>query len=301
MTIPAAFKFNNTITNNNVAIDDAMISALTDPINPFLLSALFSAVVESGFRKPLVQDANYYVSTVGSDSNNGLTPMTAFATTQHAINIVLGTLDFNGFNVTINVADGTYILSARQNIAFAQTGAGTFSIIGNIINPENCVLNAGATDCFGISNYAAVTINGFTFIGRRGLTVSAFATLVFGNIVFNTTQYDITNNTFGNISTNAGYTISSNNSCHINIFAVSETTIQGRTIIINSPIFSIAFVNVTANGVVNIPSNTFTGAATATGVKFLNNAGGGIITAGAGVNALPGSIAGTTTAPGWYI
>lgn len=46
MTIPSEFKFNNTITNNNVAIDDAMTSALTATVDPALLAA-FTALVNS--------------------------------------------------------------------------------------------------------------------------------------------------------------------------------------------------------------------------------------------------------------
>ncbi len=43
----------------------------------------------------------YYVSTTGSDSNNGLSPQTAFATIQHAVNTV-------GPGGTIEIMGGTY-------------------------------------------------------------------------------------------------------------------------------------------------------------------------------------------------
>ncbi len=52
-------------------------------------------------------DINYYVSPVGSDSNDGLTPATAFLTLAHA-DAVIRSLDLSIYTATVNIADGTY-------------------------------------------------------------------------------------------------------------------------------------------------------------------------------------------------
>jgi hypothetical protein len=56
-------------------------------------------------------DINYYVSTTGSDSNDGLTAGTAFRTIQHALDSIP---DIVLHHITINIADGTY----RENVLF---------------------------------------------------------------------------------------------------------------------------------------------------------------------------------------
>lgn len=59
-------------------------------------------------REQLAANRAYYVNgSTGSDTNNGLTPTTAFATIQHAIDIVAG-LDISIYTVTVTVASGTY-------------------------------------------------------------------------------------------------------------------------------------------------------------------------------------------------
>jgi hypothetical protein len=84
----------------------------------------------------LTASLNYYVNaTSGSDSNDGLTSGTAFATIQKAINQI-PKFNTNGFNITIHVADGAYTAVRCPQI----NGAGSVFVIGNTANPANCTI-----------------------------------------------------------------------------------------------------------------------------------------------------------------
>ena len=61
-----------------------------------------------GGRIPLTTATTYYVSTTGSDSNDGLTLGTAWATLQHTIDYISSKLDIAGFAITISINTGTY-------------------------------------------------------------------------------------------------------------------------------------------------------------------------------------------------
>ncbi|MEQ8282904.1 MAG: DUF2793 domain-containing protein [Parvibaculum sp.] len=61
-------------------------------------------------REPLTASRTYCVRTDGDDANDGLVNDAggAFLTIQHALDVIYGTLDLAGFNVTIQLAAATY-------------------------------------------------------------------------------------------------------------------------------------------------------------------------------------------------
>jgi len=101
--------------------------------------------------------ATYYVNALtGSDSNNGLTSGTAFATLQHAISITLK-YNLNGYSITIEVANGTY---AGPLTLPPINGSGTVSFVGNPSTPSNVIISASAGSavlCEGVGYF----FNGF--------------------------------------------------------------------------------------------------------------------------------------------
>jgi hypothetical protein len=99
-----------------------------------LLKAIFG-IMNSRY---LTAPQTYYVNTAtGNDANNGLTPTTAFKTLQRAAN--QSTLyNLNGFNVTINVADGIY----GQVQCGMVNGSGGIYFVGNTAVPLNCKIHA---------------------------------------------------------------------------------------------------------------------------------------------------------------
>lgn len=107
-------------------------------------------------REKLTADRTYYVSTTGSDSNDGLTSGKSFATIQKAVDTICDTLDLSIYKVTIQVADGTYTGAVvLRNIvggnggASGAAGAGV-TIQGNSSSPANVVISTTSASCFGM-------------------------------------------------------------------------------------------------------------------------------------------------------
>ena len=80
-------------------------------------------------RELLTANRDYFVSTTGSDSDDGLTSGTAWATLQHAFDTIAGSIDLGQYNVTIQCADGTYV---GVNSNFAPIGGGLVIIQGRL-------------------------------------------------------------------------------------------------------------------------------------------------------------------------
>jgi hypothetical protein len=141
----------------------------------------------------LTANTTYYVRQDGSDTNDGLanTAGGAFRTINHAM-LLMNSIDAAGFNVTIQIGDGTW---TEKNAGIGTTGViacakrplncATFSILGNPSTPANCVLDAytaTATNCILAYNGVIIDlISGFTLSGggtKRGFYlaygVSAF-------------------------------------------------------------------------------------------------------------------------------
>lgn len=108
-------------------------------------------VGEMGFgsgRTKLLADFQYYVSTTGSNSNDGLTLLTAFATLQHANDVLTNTIDLNGFHGNINVSPGTYAgisqiggYYSSKSSALLHTN-GVIQYNGDLTTPTNVVITS---------------------------------------------------------------------------------------------------------------------------------------------------------------
>jgi len=110
-----------------------------------------------GAREVLTANRTYYVRTDGSDSHDGLanTSAGAFLTLQAAIDVVTR-LDLNGYNVTIQVADGTY--AAGVVVAGPFTGGGMVTVQGNASTPANVVISCTSQNCFQADDGAVVAV-----------------------------------------------------------------------------------------------------------------------------------------------
>jgi hypothetical protein len=98
-----------------------------------------------GQRELLTADRTYYVRTDGNDANTGLanTAGGAFLTIQHAVDVVCGSLDFQTFGVTIQVADGTYAEDVFLSTTLMANVATSYAQLqGNNTNPENVIVNS---------------------------------------------------------------------------------------------------------------------------------------------------------------
>jgi hypothetical protein len=269
------------------------------------LSGLTEAQSHIGVREVLTGNRTYYVRTDGSDSNTGLVDSAggAFLTLQHAYNVIAHLIDCAGFNVTIDVGDGTY--TAGIDAITPITGQGILGIVGNVGTPGNVIINP--TNAHGILNRTGATIIQVSGIEFRTTTAGTClwawknsGIIVAGPIRFGASAGDhFLASEGGLIEINADYTIAGNAVNHWHVFGGGEIICQNRTITLTgTPAFSGNFAG-NAQAAHYISGNTFSGSAT--GSRYLSHKNGVIDTAGGGANYLPGNVAGTTATGGLYL
>lgn len=166
--------------------------ALTDQVvgvtggttdNLFSLSQIRSAIG----RKILTANTQFYVRTDGSDSNNGLanTAGGAWATPQHAANVLAANYDLAGFTAYVNIGAGTFggvqVPSFFGGGVVQYVGAGVASttlslIAGQFVGVFNLPFNS--TTVLGID---AMTLSGQCGVSNGGvgnfITIGDFNTL----------------------------------------------------------------------------------------------------------------------------
>jgi hypothetical protein len=253
-------------------------------------------------REVLTSDRTYYVRADGNDSNNGLanTAGGAFLTIQKAIDVVAA-LDMSIYNVTIQIATGTY---TGSTLLKPFLGAGYIRIVGNTVTPAN-VLISTASDCF----KSAGTWNGLYKLEGMKLTSSGSdaievghsgANVQFGSIDFGACLSGVHMHCYlGTLTCISNYTISGGAVNHILCYNTGVCDTAGFTITLTgTPAFSI-FVRSRAVGAVAVHSSTYSGAATGQRYECTLN---GIINAnGAGATYLPGNSGGAVSSGGQYL
>jgi hypothetical protein len=259
----------------------------------------YTLLSRAGTRTILQANTTFYVATTGNDSNNGLSSGAPWLTIQHAINVLANSYNLNGFNATIQLADGTY--SGAVTITQPWVGGGATNVIinGDSVTPSNVVVSGGVTangpgTCISIQN---LEISSIGIIAEFGGTVIMNAGIVFGSVGGNT---HIVASYQGAVIANNNYTISGGAAVHLETESSSTVLINaGLTVTLTgTPSFSQEFAFAAAGGTITVASVTWSGAAT--GVRYLANAGGIIYTAGAGSTFLPGNAGGSATNGGIY-
>ena len=140
-----------------------------------------------------ISSDTYYVSTTGSDSNNGITSGTAFATLQKAIDMVSSSCP----STTIHVAAGTYTedgvsISSKSNINIIGAGIGSTIFDGDFGNRFMAI--TGTSDNISISNMKIMemdegTVNG-TYSGG-GMYITSSGTIDLRSIEFKSCRCDV--------------------------------------------------------------------------------------------------------------
>lgn len=265
---------------------------------------------------PLLAPRTYYVNAgTGSDSNTCLSAITACLTIQHALALT-SALNLNGYNVTINVADGTYT-STTAIVLPSINGSGTVTINGDSGNPAMVVINnsttgsainAGGTIGYTIENVklqsttnsagdpgagvwtqgAIITLNNVYYGACQGGYVFAVGGTVslFGNVV-------ISGGVAGNtISIGAGFLAGSGGTINVPPSKIALT--------ISTAITVVYFVYATQSGSLDILYSSITGPSNVTGTRYLATLNGTIFTNAGGASYYPGTISGATSAGGQY-
>lgn len=246
----------------------------------------------------LYADRTYYVSTTGSDVNTGLTIADPFQTVQKAVNIV-ESLVLNNFNVTIQLADGTYAESVT--IGSLGIGSNKYVIIqGNAATPANTIISATSANAINVvGGGARVKIKDVSLTTNTvGQCIYIFGSgyVEIDGVDFTTCagSHMFITGSGATLLANGNYTVSGNaTSSHIAVDHCAFVSTQGRTITYsNTPAFGAANFSASRNGVISCWGMTFTNGATVTGTRF-GAAGGGVIdTNGGGANYIPGNAAG---------
>jgi hypothetical protein len=273
------------------------------------LTGVYNAVV-GGVREQLEATRNYYVRTDGNDSNDGLTNNAAgaFLTPQVAVNAYQA-LDCNGYDVYINVADGTY--TDKNFYITNRVGQGNLYLVGNITTPSSVHINfttastlVAAITAIGHPAGSKIYISGFklTGSGSSGIFVFNGSNIVInGPMEFGAFAYFGIFITLGGYLENlAAWTISG--SCMRFLYVNRAGFFQCNTALTytltGTPNWSGNFVQMTNLGGAFWGQATFSGACT--GKRYLMELNAVMNTNGGGANYFPGDVAGTTATGGQY-
>jgi len=155
-----------TLVNSSKLVLPGAANIVTSPNDALLMTPIadgawqcLAVLPNAGFRRRLTADLTLYVNgSTGSDSNDGLSAATPFATIQKAIDVVSGTLDTSIYTVTIQVAAGTYTaaLICKQLI-----GSGSVQLFGDATTPANVTISVTNGHCLATDGIRGYKIKGF--------------------------------------------------------------------------------------------------------------------------------------------
>jgi hypothetical protein len=254
-------------------------------------------------REKLTAARTYYVRTDGSDSNTGLadTAGGAFLTIPRAVEVIMETLDRNGYDVTIDVGNGTYtdtvsIDGDGGGIGVGATTNAMLIILGDETTPANVLVSTTA-QAFLLRNGARVAIRGVKMTNTSGNTLHVVnnAEALIQNVDFGaagTSGGNITVNQGGYVAATGPYTISGGGLWHVNPNRSGLATIRGTTITLSgTPAFTNGFLDAETGGIALMDALTFSGSATGPRFNLRTNAVADTQTGG-NLSYFPGDAAG---------
>jgi hypothetical protein len=260
---------------------------------------------------------NVYVSTAsGNDSNDGLTPGTAFKTIQHGINYMLSNVDLGPYAAQVNIEAGTYNESLAVNTTPMGSNGAIFlctyngqvaitGVYGTVLTAQGgaVVVIAGnfLMSCSSVLNYA----NGVILaVGGALIASDPRMNLTIGNSP-GCVQFFADRS--GVIFFGYGYTIAGGANSHYYasfngsiIMSQADTTKTMPITLQNTPNFAQQFCVAHSGGAVYVYSGCTYSGTSATGSRYTAVLNGVINVAGRGASFLPGDSAGTLSTGGQY-
>lgn len=256
-------------------------------------------------RERITANRTYYVATTGSDSNDGLTLGAAFLTIQKAMDVA-ATIDFNGFTITVAIANGTYIGNITVPVTVGQKLPQNLLIQGNTSTPTSVVLagTIGFTAMLLAAGGARCRVVGCQIAGNvgnvYGVEVQPGGIIEWGNCDFGSNLFIHLYANGGFLSVASGYTISGGGYAHYNAEAGGYLAMSNQTVTASgSPSFFGAFALVGYIGYMRSQGATFSG--TVTGKRYDAGGNGVFNTGGGGASYFPGNAAGSTATGGLYL
>ncbi|MBR8426977.1 beta strand repeat-containing protein [Burkholderia cenocepacia] len=263
-------------------------------------------------RVRLTQNTNFYVNaSTGSDSNNGTTSTSAWATITKALTVLQQNYDLAGYTATVNVAAGSYAPGVVTGSFVGAIASNSVQIVAagavTVTNPSG-----GTPGCFYATGGAQFAISGsFTLVNNNsgascaqasgsGSILNVGAGLTVG---FSAGSHFLAN-ADGVMNINANYAIANNGGAgsHYNVANAGILSIaSGITVTVGTGVgITLAFA--AANGLSQITTSgvTYSGSAV-TGTRYISNTNSVISTNGGGANYFPGSTAGSTSTGGQYL
>jgi hypothetical protein len=255
---------------------------------------------------------NYYVNpSTGLDTNNGLTAGTAFQTIQRALTATAG-YNMNGYNVTINLATGTYAPFTSVPL----NGSGSVIISGNLTTPANCFISATTGEAIWISHSGyllqgikvASAANGASPHYGSGLRSSSCNVSIY-NIEFGACSWyhihgeggatvNILGSTSGSAYSSAFINISGSAAAHVSPNANSIVVIGSPILNVNAVVsFAGGFAAVSGGGLITGYYSAINNGSNASGYRY-NISLNGVINSSGQASIWPGSVAGITTTGG---
>lgn len=254
-----------------------------------------------GGRTQLIGNTTYYVRTDGSDSNTGTSNTSggAFLTVQKALDVVAA-LDISTYDVTIQIASGTY--AANPSVKAPWVGAGNVILSGDVTTPSNVVLNGGSDKSIYVTGTGSrLKLQGLKLTGSYGAYVDYGANIrISGKMEFANSVYHVVA-TSGGIYTNNPNTelVSAGGTAHY--YAASGGVIEVFNVawtLSNTPAFTDAFASC-QGGQINEVNGTSSGTS-GTAKRYNATLNGVINVNGGGSSIFPGSATGTTFSGGQY-
>lgn len=273
----------------------------TDPTNDGVHWKIVDASATSA-RTLLTTNTSYYVSTTGSDSNPG-TSGSPWLTIQHALNVILQTIDLGGYLATVNVATGTYTGTIILNGPF--TGGGQVLLLGNNTTPDDCFLDVSSGNVVTLNGGANLTMEGFKLTAASGRLFdisNSFLVLTNGNFDFGSASVDHVFADDGSlVYMPTTYEITGASPHHMSSANNSSIRCQDQTVTLSGTLnFSGAFANAQQTGTIIAGGSTYTGG-TITGVTANVISNAVIDTGGGGNSYFPGNSNPTNATGGQYI
>lgn len=261
-----------------------------------------------GVRETLSTDRHYYVRNDGNDANNGLndTPIDAFATIQHAIDIVAA-LDLASFTVTLHIGPGVYDEAVRLK---SYVGAGPVTLVGDTNTPANVTIYAA-------SGYAMTAdavlgawhVSGFTLSSASGcIYANAGSSLIISDLALDSagTHYYVRGGANLNVPGNQAKFEIIQATCTRHAY----TNLPGSTIAVYNADYTFpagglhcsdAFCVAIRATMINMGAVSFdANAAASTGKRYRVTENGIVSTLGGGATFLPGDQDGLIESSGVY-
>lgn len=283
----------------------------TAPTQAALLNSVAIATteyVDRTTRDKLTANRTYYVRSDGSNSNTGLVNSAggAFLTAQKAVDTFV-TLDLAGYAGTIQMVNVTtpQTYTGQISVLYPFIG-GSVTLLGDATTPANLVWSVGVAHGIIVDGFgSAINVSGIKLQnsgGYAGLYAKNGGRIaVTGKIDFGACSQHMLAEVNGTIVLNAvNHNITGSALIHMWCLAGGRIRHNNCTVTVSAALtFSTAFAVCASGGLIKGAFSTWS--VNPTGTRHTVDTGGGVDTSGSGTSYFPGTVAGATTTPGWFV